>query len=249
MHTPLLTGAAVVRTRAPEYEKYVKDNVRAGGLFWRNDRGAAEVVPSEQTDSEYIIWHNAGTTTSYVFDWKYVLMYVFCIFESFRFRTSCCSFSLFEILLTLWTALELRAMMNGVIGRGAWCRWFRSSRRVHVHDRIAFESNCRICLGYVKFWARSRVDTWIQQISSKLSSFHRLFSRFLHLVKKKKKRERRIILEKWGRALRSETVSRSPNFNGFRRPWYRWFRWSERMHVSYLECKRFSFSFSFLYDS
>ena len=41
---------------------YVKDNVRAGGLFWRNDRGAAEVVPSEQTDSEYIIWHNAGTT-------------------------------------------------------------------------------------------------------------------------------------------------------------------------------------------
>ena len=40
----------------------VKDNVRAGGLFWRNDRGAAEVVPSEQTDSEYIIWHNAGTT-------------------------------------------------------------------------------------------------------------------------------------------------------------------------------------------
>ena len=28
---------------------YVKDYVRAGGLFWR-------------TDSEYIIWHNAGTT-------------------------------------------------------------------------------------------------------------------------------------------------------------------------------------------
>ena len=40
----------------------VEDNVRAGGLFWRNDRGAAEVVPSEQTDSEYIIWHNARTT-------------------------------------------------------------------------------------------------------------------------------------------------------------------------------------------
>ena len=32
----------------------MSDNVLAVGLFWRNDRGAAEVVQSEQTSSSYI---------------------------------------------------------------------------------------------------------------------------------------------------------------------------------------------------
>ena len=32
----------------------MSDNVLAVGLFWRNDLGCASVVPSEQTDSEYI---------------------------------------------------------------------------------------------------------------------------------------------------------------------------------------------------
>ena len=29
------------------------------GLFWRNDRGEAEVIPSEPIPSLFIIWHNA----------------------------------------------------------------------------------------------------------------------------------------------------------------------------------------------
>ena len=61
-HTLRCTGQVSVLFLSLFFDDSVKDNVRAAGLFWRNDRGAAEVVPSEQTDSEYIIWHNAGTT-------------------------------------------------------------------------------------------------------------------------------------------------------------------------------------------